>query len=600
MITIDFETRGIAGNPIVYPPQAVGMAVLVDGHAPVYLGWGHGGKNNCTYQEAKNYYDRLIASGEPLLYHNGWSFDIPVELRWMGLREPHDWKRVHDTLYMLYLMDPYADTLSLKPSAERYLNLPPDSQDNLRQTVLRNAGRDLGKDWMGYAWRYTSAYEMEEYAIDDVLKTRALYEHLKDKVPSEPYDREREIAPILHRATVNGIRIDRQRLDSDLNRYEEVLEQCNSMLRARLDSDIDELKGDALADALERAGLVDEWVVTPTGKRSTSKENLLSAINDKSVVDLLVYRSSIQTCLQTFMRPWLTKSTEDGRVHPNWNAVRSTENNRRKGTRTGRLSSDDPNFQNVPTEFNIVVPDGFPEPPYMRIYCLPEEGHVWAKRDFSSQEFRIMAHFEDGTLCEAYRADPMLDPHSMGRGFILEATGIDYPRKDVKITGFSIIYGSGVPGLSSQLGRPPHEAAHIRAAYFQAFPGAKQLISDVQAVGRSGSPITTWGGRKYYVEPPKLVQGRMRTFEYKLLNYLIQGSAADQTKQTIIDWDKERDLSTVFLATVHDEINISVPEGIVKPEMVTLRRCMHRDYFDVPMRSEGFVGPNWHEIKEVE
>jgi DNA polymerase I-like protein with 3'-5' exonuclease and polymerase domains len=599
MITIDFETRGIDGNPIVYPPQAVGMAVLVDGHPPVYLGWGHTLGNNCTYQEGLEYYKKLIASGEPLLYHNAWSFDIPVELRWMAGEIPH-WDRIHDTLYLLYLHNPYAESLSLKPSAHEILGIPPESQDNLQEIVRRNAGRDLGRGWMGEAWRYTSASEMEEYALDDVKKTRALYDALIDRVPSEPYNRERKLAPLLRDATQRGIRIDRERLEADLTHYEGIKERLENDLREELQApSLDFGKSAQLADALESAGKIGEWVLTPTGKRSTSKDNLLKAVSDPTIVDRLVYRSSVNTCLTTFMRPWLEKSAEDGRVHPNWNAVRSTEG-KRKGTRTGRLSSDDPNFQNVPTEFEIVLPEGFPHPPYMRLYCLPEEGHVWIKRDWSSQEFRIVAHFEDGSICEAYIADPYFDPHNEGKIFIQTATGVEYPRKDVKITGFSIIYGSGIPGLSAQLKRPGHEAAHIRSAYFRAFPGIEELMQEIQRVGRAGQPIRTWGGRIYYVEPPKVVRGRMRSFEYKLLNYLIQGSAADQGKQTTIDWHEEKDPDTLFLAAVHDELNASAPKENVDREMKVLRRCMERDYFDVPMRSEGFVGPNWHEIVKVE
>jgi DNA polymerase I-like protein with 3'-5' exonuclease and polymerase domains len=89
-------------------------------------------------------------------------------------------------------------------------------------------------------------------------------------------------------------------------------------------------------------------------------------------------------------------------------------------------------------------------------------------------------------------------------------------------------------------------------------------------------------------------------FSYKLLNYLIQGSAADQTKEALIDWHENRDWETVFLATVHDEINISAPEGDWKGRMGLLRDCMNRERFDVPMLSEGFVGPNWQDIEACE
>jgi DNA polymerase I-like protein with 3'-5' exonuclease and polymerase domains len=89
----------------------------------------------------------------------------------------------------------------------------------------------------------------------------------------------------------------------------------------------------------------------------------------------------------------------------------------------------------------------------------------------------------------------------------------------------------------------------------------------------------------------------MMTYEYKLLNYLIQGSAADQTKEAINDWADNRTWSDTFLATVHDEINISAPESDLKGAMGRLRTSMNKDRFDVPMMSEGFTGPNWQEIE---
>lgn len=116
-------------------------------------------------------------------------------------------------------------------------------------------------------------------------------------------------------------------------------------------------------------------------------------------------------------------------------------------------------------------------------------------------------------------------------------------------------------------------------------------------------PIVTWGGREYFKEPAKIIKGSRRTFEYKLLNYLIQGSAAEQTKQCMIDWYSrigEQQVPDEFLIQVHDELNISAPEDNWKESMVVLKETMDQDLFDVPARSEGFMGPNWADIKEVE
>jgi DNA polymerase-1 len=160
--------------------------------------------------------------------------------------------------------------------------------------------------------------------------------------------------------------------------------------------------------------------------------------------------------------------------------------------------------------------------------------------------------------------------------------------QSLHITGFSIIYGSGVTGLAQQLHQSREAAFTIKNSYLKAFPSVKTLMDMVSKRGRTGQPIRTWGGRIYYVEPPKVVDGRIMDFAYKLLNYLIQGSAADHTKEAINDWEDMRTWDSLFLATVHDEINLSVPEIAWRDHMHVLRDAMDRDRFDVPIRS-GFV-----------
>ena len=144
---------------------------------------------------------------------------------------------------------------------------------------------------------------------------------------------------------------------------------------------------------------------------------------------------------------------------------------------------------NVTNELKIVVPRGLPAPPLMRQYLLPEKGHWWLKRDFSSQEIRILAHFEDGTLMEAYRVDAGLDPHQMARELIYHITNVMFERKDVKITAFSIVYGSGVTSLSQQLGRSYSEAQMVKDGYLKAFPGVRKLQKLVSGRGKNGGRI---------------------------------------------------------------------------------------------------------------
>jgi DNA polymerase-1 len=272
------------------------------------------------------------------------------------------------------------------------------------------------------------------------------------------------------------------------------------------------------------------------------------------------------------------------------------EQDKTKGTRTGRLSGSKPNFQNVANEYTVVIPKGYPVMPLMRSYLLPDKGMVWLKRDYSQQELRILAHFSEGRLYERYKANPKIDAHEETSALITEHTGLSLPRKLVKITGFSVIYGSGLGSLAEQMGVPYSEAQQVRNAYFTALPEVPKLMRLCSERGRHGQTITTWGGREYPVEPPKLIGGRHVDFSYKLLNYLIQGSAGDCTKESIIRWNEDKG-NGEFLATVHDENDIQAPRDTWLRDMAKLRKAMEGIEFDVKMLSDGFKGPNWAQLE---
>lgn len=580
VITLDFETEGIDGNTLLHPPKPVGLAVR----------WPSGDKEYITdWAEMAHTFDGAVRTGSTL-YHNA-PFDLSVARHWFNIPWP-DWRSIHDTMYLCYLADPYAKTFALKPSAERWLGIPPDEQDACKAWIFAHVPGAKEKDW----GKFLSLVPIEilgPYAKQDVEDTFLLFQELHPRIPEEPYNRERELMPILADATIRGVRCNRPGLEQALEVYTAAFEQADVLLCTSLQAPgLNPGSPLELATALDEAGLIDEWVLTPTGQKSTAMKNL--HVNDPKVAALLGYRSTLKTYLGTFIKPWLELSAFDGRLHPEWN---STRGDYEGGTRTGRLSSARPNFQNPPNTADLVTPTGLPTLPSLRNFILPEEGHVWVKRDFSSQEIRILAHFEDGALAQAYRDDPSFDPHDYARQIILETRGIDRPRKAVKQTAFGIIYGMGRPALSADLGCSQQEAGVMMDAYLSAMPGVAKLQKGTKARGRMDKPIRTWGGRLIEVEPPKTVKGRWRTFEYKLLNYLIQGSAADQTKQCLIEWATNHPSSNVFMATVHDEINISVPEDEVAMGMERLRQSMDdTGDFDVPFRSEGFLGPTWGEV----
>lgn len=599
----DFETKAIKGH---IPPEPVGLAVRYPNGASQYFSWGHPDSPRPTrdLEEAKDLMYRVLAdNSNHILCHNS-KFDMGVsQYHWqLG---PRNWTLVHDTVFLLFFNNPYSKNLSLKPSSEELLNWPPEEQDTLTDWIMANTSCTSRKESGAYISEAPHDI-VSPYAIGDVQRTLALFTHLYPKIAERgmlgAYRREQKLVPILYEGEQRGVRIARPRLEKDLEEtYEPALAKVEDDLRRRLKTDdLEFSKKDQLADALERGGYIGEWIRTPTGRRSVAKDNLEKAVNDSSILHLLRYRGAMAGVLQTFGRPWLVDTAADGRLHTSWNQVRTRGAHDDKGARTGRMSASRPNLMNIPNELKIVVPDGYPAPPFMRQYMLPEEGHRWLKRDFSSQEVRWLAHFEDGELMVAFQSNPGMDPHEEARQMIFKLTGVLYERKQIKITAFSIIYGAGYSNLAGQLGVAYVAAVQVKDSYLVVFPSVKRLQKSVTKIGKNGGFITTWGGRQYYAEPSIVKGGRTINFAYKLLNYLIQGSAADQTKESLITWDEVKAPDDYFLCAVHDEVNISAPEEHWENSMAMLRESMDAKICDVPMKSEGYTGLNWFDLERYD
>lgn len=609
----DFETNKIEPRPH-YPPRPVGLA-LERG----YLAWDHPTENNATLAEGRRAaLEDLERSGGEAVFHNS-AFDVSIFEEHLGVRFP-DPEKVHDTLFLAFLSDPRATSLSLKPLAEARLGRKPKERDALRAWVLRHCydkGKDSKRDPWGAHIAAAPGSLVGRYAGGDVAMTRQLFAKLYPEIERrgmlEAYRREQRCRPIFERMSVRGIRVDVERLRRDLRAWERAQAIRAEWVRKRLrvarganvidgrgrlvESFID--SGSQLADALEAAGKVSHWVYTPpsksfpNGQRSTSRDNLIEVCTDAKLIEELRRYGVLQTYITTFARPWLSSAEANGgRVFPSFHQVRSTEEYTAGfgGTRTGRPSSSSPNLLNVPRNQDD------PQLPNMRHYLVPDDGCVFLVRDYSQQELRILAHYEEGALLERYRRDPTVDAHELVRGLIREVTGLDIARRPVKDVNFGKLYGLGVPGLAKKLGCSIGEARDLVKAHEKALPDVKGLIKGITDLTKAGKPIVTWGGREYFVEEPKVVVNKhtrrpeLRDFHYKMLNYLIQGSAADCTKEAMVRLASALHRSSELVLQVYDELVVQCEVGRIDHEMKVLREAMESIEFDVPMLSDGKLG----------
>lgn len=607
-VVIDFETVGIEKRP-EYPPAPVGFSIKEPGdRRSRYYAWGHPVGNNCSPVDAK----RVLKSvwDKPLLFHNA-KFDYDVATTHMGMK-PLPWDKLHDTMYLAFLNDPHSASFGLKPQSEVVLGLPSDERDLLKEWIIANIpeARQKPSEWGRYICRAPGDM-VGKYADGDVLRTDKLFKKLYPQILRDgmgvAYDRERRLMPILLQNEKEGVRLDMPRLASDIKVYEAALAKVEGWLLKRLKTpglNLD--SNEELADAIQRVDPKAEFFLTATGQRSVSKESLAQAVKDKNLFLALGYRSRLTTCMGTFMRPWLAIGERTGgRLLPSWSQTRQSKTEKdSKGARTGRLICAEPNLLNLSKDFEGRN-DGYTHPtfldvptlPLVRVYLLPDVGGVWCHRDYNQQELRILGHFEDGSLCRQYNEDPTLDVHDFVKDEIKRILNIIAERRQTKIMNFGMIYGMGNGKLAEGMGVPVDEAKKLKNAQRAALPDLGSLEKSIKQRGQAGEAIRTWGGRLYYTEPKKVIKGRLCSFEYKLLNYLIQGSAADCTKEAVIRYhDVKRDGR--FLVTVYDEINNSAPKKAFKQEMKLMQEVMQSIEFDVPMLSDGKVGPNWGELQK--
>lgn len=656
--TVDFETHGIEGRPD-YPPVPVGVSIKKWGKRAHYYAWGHlSGEHTCDQATAVRALKEAYATPDGVLFQNA-KFDVDVANHHLGL-PILPWQKIHDSMFLIYLEDPRRTTFSLKPSAEHFLDMPPEEQDAVKAWILDKDNKKwieshLGLDAndkqitvkpseFGKYICYAPASVVGPYANGDTDRTEKLFRKLWASIVKrgmkDAYDRERRLMPHLLQSERQGIRLDVKRLSKDVDDYTKVLESIDALIRKKCRSQRLNVDSNAdLADAMIAAGLADEGLMgyTKTGKVSTNKDAIREGVTDPEMKALMSYRGPLTTCMKTFMMPWLaTASRSDGLLFTNWNQVKQGDGKNRVGTSTGRLSST-PNFQNIPKEFAQLVKllqfltlrpnpkprevqaskvklaalekklrlaKGLPPLPLCRSYVVPyTPDHVLLDRDYSQQELRLLGYYEGGPLYDSYMEDVWLDVHDKTRILILEIVGMEYERTPVKNTNFGIIYGQGASSLAVKNNISIEESKQLYKAILEVFPGIGELQEDMKDRAKHDEPIRTWGGREYFCEPDQYIEKfkRVMSFDYKLLNLLIQGGAADATKEAAIRYCDAKPADDYFMLNVHDQFTSSAPKTRMHQSMLLMRDCMESLEIEIPLKTEGkWSDKNWASLVDYD
>jgi len=376
------------------------------------------------------------------------------------------------------------------------------------------------------------------------------------------------LMPHIYEMEQRGVSLDGAGLAKDYDFYFFKMDQLDDQIHERLGKVFDIDSNEDLANAIQAKYPDAAFFPTPGGARSVAKDSLTNAIQsvDKDVLAKLLIRGALATSLRTFIGPWHRQYQDNGRLYIKWNQFRNYTDT---GARTGRLSSS-PNLQNIPVDWEQLkgrlkncddYQVGF-DLPQIRKYIIPDPGKTFVGGDYQAQEMRLLAHFVGGALLERILAEPTSDIHQIAAD-IAQLT-----RPVAKTLGFAVLYGAGVGRIAQSIDCSTEKAAWIKAQYLRALPEIKQFSKAVTDQGkRLGGAITTINGRKYVTDTPKQAVngGRTMTYEYKLVNYKIQGSAAEQTKLAMLNYVEKNEGQLVL--SVHDQLVAQVDEGVTPTKL---------------------------------
>ncbi len=434
--------------------------------------------------------------------------------------------------------------------------------------------------------------EVYEYAAEDADVTLKLKNVLEPMLKEKGMERlfwdiEMPLVKVLADMELNGVCLDTDSLKETEHIFKERM--------ARYEQHAYELAGETfnisspkqVGDILfGKMQLVDKPKKTRTGQYVTSEEVLLQLRDKAPIVDDILNYRGLKKLLGTYVEALpLLINKRTGHIHTSFNQA---------VTATGRLSSSDPNLQNIPVRDD----DG----KEIRKCFVPEPGCLFFSADYSQIELRIMAHLSgDENMIEAFREG--LDIHRATAAKIWkepldEVT--DAQRKKAKQANFGIIYGITAFGLAQRMGIPNGEARQLIQDYFATFPKVHAFMESAIATAREKKYAETMFGRRRYLPDIDSKNGTVRGFaERNAINAPIQGSEADIIKIAMIRiWRrfKEEGLRSKMILQVHDELNFSVyPEEKDKVENIVLTEMQNACKLSVPLIADAGWGKNWLE-----
>ncbi len=516
------------------------------------------------------FYEAMEKFDGPLVCHN-----IAFEARWFAVKSRWEipWHRAHDTMIMAHLIDPLGPG-GLKPLSARLV-------DQHAAHLQDKLDIDLAKN--GWTWG-TVPTNFEPYwsygALDTILTMRLWEKFYEQCGPDKPYHKAYELEmaarKIVTRMEINGARVD---LDYSRKKYDELIAYTDSVK----DWGSKTYSGTSLTSNMQLVRLFEQLGAeitefTPSGQKACTKDQLKLLVRDgndevKNLAETVLKLRKADKLASTYFLNFINKNV-DGILHPSVKTL---------GARTSRMSITDPALQTLPKGDDTV----------RRAFIPKDKDHVIITSDLDQVEFRMFASLsQDPNLINLFnRADATdSDPFTeIGREVYQEPemTRSDKRRNLIKGMVYGRLYGAGVAKQALTAGVSEAQMKAVSDAFDKRYPGMIKFQKQVEHIGATRERqegqgyIHTWTGRKIPCD-----DGRV----YTLINYLIQGGAAEVFKSNLVKLD-QADLTELLIVPVHDEIVLQAPRKDAEEIKQIVKQCMTTtEGWSVPLTS-GIDGP---------
>jgi DNA polymerase I-like protein with 3'-5' exonuclease and polymerase domains len=591
-IAIDLETydpqlKELGSGNVVKNGHIAGIAVAVEGwsgYYPVHHEQGGNMDKKLVFAWLQELFNQ---ENTTFIFHNA-MYDV-CWLRSNGLSIKG---KIVDTMIAASLIDENRMSYQLNSLAKFYIGMGKDEK------ILIEAAKEYGVDPKADMWRLPAMF-VGQYAERDAEATLKLWKRLEVEIYNQEltdiFSLETRLFPCLVDMRFKGVKVDlekAQHIKQNLIKREETLIK---KIKDLTGIDVEIMAARSIAKAFDKLKL--PYDRTEKSNEPSFTKNFLQN-HPHELPQAIAEARELNKAHTTFIDS-ITKHAVNGRIHADINQIRSDDG----GTVTGRFSMSNPNLQQIPARHPELGP-------MIRSIFIPEDKCKWGSFDYSQQEPRILVHY--AKLQNLEGVDEIVDAYQKGDAdfhqVVADMAGIE--RKQAKTINLGLMYGMGKNKLMAELGLMKESAEKLIKQYHTKAPFVKKLMENVSRKANDRGKIRTLLGRACHFDlwqpvqfgvfkPLPLEQARKeydeplkRAFTYKALNKLIQGSAADMTKKSMVALYENGIIPHI---QIHDEVDISIESVQKAEEIITIMESAVK--LEVPNKVDYEQGDNWGEIK---